>query len=127
MYRLNSEFTRMLVYVRANSLILVLILANLLFNIIANASFKVSAGSPNFRSFLIWQIVGNSAGLITVLTLTWLLRYVPLHVAFPVTTGLAVIGVQMAAGGLIFGEVISLQDWLGALLVVMGIVLISGW
>jgi multidrug transporter EmrE-like cation transporter len=127
MYRLNSEFTRMLVYVRANSLILVLILANLLFNIIANASFKVSAGSPNFRSFLIWQIVGNSAGLVTVLTLTWLLRYVPLHVAFPVTTGLAVIGVQMAAGGLIFGEVISLQDWLGALLVVMGIVLISGW
>ena len=68
--------------------------ANLLFNVVANASFKVSATSPNWRSFVTWQVIGNLAGFVTVLTLTGLLRFIPLHVAYPVTVGLAVIGVQ---------------------------------
>jgi len=63
--------------------------------------------------------------LITVLTLTWLLRYLPLHVAYPVTAGLAMIGVQVAAARWLFGEAISAGQWLGTLLVVTGIVLIS--
>ena len=99
---------------------------NLLFNIVANASFKLSAASSSWRGFLAWQLVGNLAGFITVLTLTGLLRYIPLHVAYPVTAGLAVIGVQMAAAGLFFREPISPVQWLGTLLVVAGIVLISG-
>ena len=98
---------------------------NLLFNIVANASFKLSATSAEWRSFLAWQVVGNLAGLITVLTLTWLLRYLPLHVAYPVTAGLAVIGVQVAAARWLFDEAVSPTQWLGTLLVVTGIVLIS--
>lgn len=103
-----------------------LIGGNLLFNIIANASFKLSAASPAWRGFLAWQLVGNLAGFITVLTLTGLLRFVPLHVAYPVTAGLAVIGVQVVAAGLFFHEPISPTQWLGTLLVVAGIALISG-
>lgn len=99
---------------------------NLLFNVVANASFKYSAASPNWRGFLAWQVVGNIAGLITVLTLTALLKYVPLHVAFPVTTGLTVIGVQVVAAHWLFGEIISMPRWWGALLVIFGIVLLSG-
>jgi len=103
----------------------VLIGGNLLFNIVANASFKLSAASSGWRNFLAWQIVGNLAGLVTVLTLTALLRFIPLHVAFPLTTGLAVVGVQVVAASLLFHEPISSAQWLGALLVVMGIVLIG--
>ena len=108
-----------------NTLVVALILGNLIFNIVANASFKVSAESPNWKSFLFWQVVGNLAGFITVITLTGLLRFIPLHIAFPVTTGLAVLGVQVFAGIFLFGESISFSQWLGTMLVVFGIVLLS--
>ena len=107
-------------------LIIALILGNLLFNIIANASFKASAESSTLKTFLFWQVVGNLAGLITVITLTGLLRYIPLHIAFPVTTGLAVIGVEVIAGIFLFGESISSAQWTGTILVVLGIALLSG-
>ena len=105
--------------------LLALVGVNTLFNIIANAAFKVSAFSPNWRGFLIWQVVGNIAGLITVLTLTALLRLIPLHVAFTVTTGLAVLGVQIAAASVLFHEPVSRMQWMGAMLVVLGIALVS--
>ncbi len=107
-------------------LVLVLIAGNFLFNIIANASFKVSADSPTFRTFLIWQVIGNLAGLVTVITLTWLLRFIPLHVAFPLTTGLAVIGMQVVASGFLFGERITTPQWWGTIFIVLGIILIGG-
>lgn len=104
----------------------VLLAANLLFNIIANASFKVSAHSSTWRGFLVWQVIGNLAGFITVLTLTGLLRFIPLHVAYPLTTGLAVIGVQVGAAWLLFHETISATHWIGTLLIAAGIVLLAG-
>jgi len=104
----------------------VLILCYTVFSIIANSSLKISATSEAWRGFLLWQIVGNLAGFITVLALTGLLRFAPLHVAYPVTAGLAVIGVQVVAARWFFGESISTTQWLGTLLVVVGIVLIGG-
>jgi len=104
---------------------LVLLGGNLFFNILANAGFKLSAASSGWRGFLGWQVVGNLAGFITVLTLTGLLRYLPLHVAYPITAGLAVIGVQVVAARWLFGEAISSGQWLGTLLVAIGIVLVS--
>lgn len=104
---------------------LVFICLNLLFNVVANIGFKYSADSPSWRSFLAWQIIGNVAGLLTVLTLTALLRYIPLGVAFTVTTGLAVIGVQVAASSFLFHEPVSQPQWLGALLVTAGIALVA--
>lgn len=104
---------------------LVLLGDNLFFNILVNAGFKLSATSSEWRGFLVWQVIGNLAGFITVLTLTGLLRYLPLHVAYPVTAGLAVIGVQVVAARWLFGEAISSGQWLGTLLVAIGIVLVS--
>lgn len=109
----------------ASALVLLLIVINLAFNILANASFRLSAMSGNWRGILIWQVVGNLAGLVTVITLTWLLRYMPLSIAFPLTTGLTVLGVQMAAASWIFNEPISQRQWLGTLAVVLGIWLIQ--
>lgn len=104
----------------------VLVGSNMLFNVIAHTSFKYSTASPGWRGFLGWQIVGNLAGLATVITLTALLRHQLLHVAFPVTTGLAVIGVQVLGNRFIFHESISSIQWLGTLLVVLGIAQIGG-
>jgi multidrug transporter EmrE-like cation transporter len=106
--------------------VVALVGGNLLFNVLANASFKVSADSRTWREFLVWQVAGNLAGLVTVLTLTGLLRHMPLHVAFPLTTGLAVIGVQVGAAWLLFRESIAPAQWMGTLLVVAGILLIGG-
>lgn len=97
---------------------------NLLFNILANASFKISALSPSWRGILTWQVIGNLAGFITVLTLTGLLRHMPLSVAFPVTTGLSIIGVQMIAAHFYFHESISTAQWLGTLLITIGVFLV---
>jgi multidrug transporter EmrE-like cation transporter len=104
---------------------LALIGGNLLFNVVANAGFKVSAASTTWRGFLLWQVVGNLAGFVTVLTLTGLLRFQPLHIAYPLTAGLAVIGVQVLAAKWFFHESITSVQWLGTLLVVFGIVLVS--
>ncbi|MGA2112193.1 MAG: hypothetical protein ABSG98_08605 [Anaerolineales bacterium] len=107
-------------------LVLGLLAANLAFNVLANASFKVSALSANWRGFLFWQVVGNLSGFLTVLSLTWLLRYDALHVVFPLTTGLAVVGVQVLAAALFFHETITPPQWLGTILIVLGIMLIGG-
>ena len=102
-----------------------LVIGCTIFNIVANASFKAAAQSPNWRGFLTWQVAGNLAGFLTVLALTGLLRFVPLAVAFPVTTGLAVIGVQVAAAALIFHEPISTAQWAGTGVIVLGIFLVG--
>ena len=102
-----------------------LFLANFLFNVVSNASFKFSAQRPDWYGIIAWQVVGNLAGFITVITLTLLLRNTSLNVAFPITAGLSVVGVQVFAAWLLFHEPISLVKWLGTLLIVFGIILIG--
>ncbi len=102
-----------------------LLLLNLVFNILGNASFKLSALAANWKGLVGWQVAGNLAGFITVLTLTGLLKYLPLHVAQPMVQGLAIIGVQIVASKLFFHEAISPAQWIGMLLIVGGIVLIQ--
>jgi len=52
-------------------------------------------------------------------------RFLPLHVAFTITTGLAVVGVQVVASVVLFHEMITPSQWLGTLLVIVGIGLIG--
>jgi len=105
--------------------VLTLLAGNLFFNVVSNASFKISAHSHHWREFLTWQAIGNLAGFITVLTLTGLLRFIPLHVAYPVTVGLSVIGVQVWAAKWLFHEPITTAQWLGTLLITLGILLFA--
>jgi len=102
-----------------------LIILNLAFNVLANASFRISAMSDTWRGILNWQVIGNIAGFITVITLTLLLRHMPLSIAFPLTTGLAVLGVQLVASIWLFHEPVSERQWLGTLAIVIGIWLIQ--
>jgi undecaprenyl phosphate-alpha-L-ara4N flippase subunit ArnE len=111
----------------ANGVILIVLLAsNVLFQVIGNSGFKLSATSGDARGFWTWQVVGNLAGLASVITITVMLRFLPLSIVFPVTTGLTVIGIQVFAAGFLFRESISPVQWLGTLLVVAGIALIGG-
>ena len=124
---IRTAFATTIQSISGRSLLLtaILVASNMVFNVIANTSFKYSAMSQGWRGFLGWQIAGNLAGLATVITLTALLRHHPLNVAFPVTTGLAVIGVQVLGSRFIFHEPVTSVQWLGTLLVVLGIALIG--
>jgi len=105
-------------------LVLALIVGNVVFNVLSNIGFKLSI-LGDWRHFLTWQVAGNVLGFAGVLTFTGLLRFVPLNVAYPVTIGLSVIGVNVFAAKLFFGETIGPFRWAGSLLVVGGIILIG--
>ena len=102
-----------------------MLLLNLVFNILGNASFKLSALAANWKGLVGWQVVGNLAGFVTVLTLTGLLKYLPLHVAQPMVQGLAILGVQIVAARLFFHETISPTQWIGMAVIIAGMVLIQ--
>ncbi|HEY9152066.1 MAG TPA: hypothetical protein VIN60_04205 [Anaerolineales bacterium] len=123
----NNRFTSISIpkIESTSALVFWLIVVNLGFNVLANAAFRVSALSDSWRGLVTWQVVGNLAGFITVITLTWMLKYMPLSVAFPLTTGLTVLGVQMVAASWIFKEPVSERQWLGTLAIVVGIWLIQ--
>jgi len=97
---------------------------NVIFSILDNAAFHVSARSSTWSEVLTWQLVGSLAGLVTVLSLTGMLRYLPLGIAFPVTTGMSVVGVQVVAAKWLFQEPIDVVQWTGALLICLGVFLI---
>jgi multidrug transporter EmrE-like cation transporter len=103
----------------------ILTAGNVLFNVIANSSFKLSSQGRSWREFLLWQVVGNLSGFIAVLIFTFLLRYLPLHVAFPLIQGLAIIGIQVAAASWLFHEVISPAHWVGTALIIFGILILG--
>lgn len=105
--------------------IVILVLTNLAMVVTANVSFKFSALSPGWRGLLAWQVVGNLAGFASVLTLTFLLRHIPLHVAYALSAGLGFVLVQVLGARLIFHEAISTSQWFGVALVAGGIMLIS--
>jgi len=68
----------------------------------ANVLLNLSAHAATTRLFLLFQAAGNLAGLGGVLAYTWLMRRMPLHVAFPLTRGVGVLGVQLVGALLVF-------------------------
>jgi multidrug transporter EmrE-like cation transporter len=103
-----------------------LVLAYTALTVLASVGFKTSAGASDWRGFFSGQVVGNLAGFASVLALTGLLRLVPIHIAYPATQGLAVVGVQVISAWLLFNETIDPLQWVGTVFVVGGIVLIGG-
>jgi multidrug transporter EmrE-like cation transporter len=102
-----------------------LFLVHMVMTAFATAGFKFSALSTNLRGFWSWQVLGNLAGFGTVLALTGLLRFFPLHVAYPACQGLAILGVNLISARLVFKETITPLQWSGALLIIAGIVLVT--
>ncbi|MCM8745584.1 hypothetical protein NET03_03475 [Thermomicrobium sp. CFH 73360] len=122
----GSVLDRWLPFAYRSELIVIGIATHLGFNIVAAAAFRLAALSSSWITFLVWQVVGNLAGFVTVLALTVLLRYLPLSIAYPITTGLSVIGVQVIAASVLLHESLPLRVWLGTALIVSGILLVGG-
>ena len=58
---------------------------------------KMSADAATTWLFIAMQVAGNLAGFVGVLAYTGLLRTLPLQIAFPLSRGMAVLGVQVIA------------------------------
>jgi len=101
------------------------LLCYLVFVTSANVFLKLSADASGVWMFVAMQAAGNLAGLVGVLAYTGLLRTLPLHLAFPLSRGLAVLGVQLAASVLVFHESFRLTEALGAGLVAAGIIVVG--
>jgi len=106
-------------------LILGLIVVNLASFLVRSIAFKWSAMSENTAGFLRWQIVGNFAGFLTVLSLTGLLKFISLRDANAITVGLSFILVQVIGAQMIFHEPVDTLAWVGSGLIVAGIALVS--
>ncbi|MCS7052022.1 MAG: hypothetical protein NZL87_10430 [Thermomicrobium sp.] len=121
----ESVLDRWLPVVHRNEFILLGFATHLSFNVVAALAFRLAAASSSWPAFLAWQVVGNLAGFVTVLALTVLLRFLPLSLVYPLTTGLAVIGVQVLAAHLLLHEPLAPRVWLGTGLIVAGILLVG--
>lgn len=106
-------------------LIASLVVANLAMVVLSNVSFKFSALEPDWPGLLRWQVLGNLAGLASVVTFTIMLRHLSLAIAFGLSAGLGFVLVQVVGARLIFQEAVTSGQWLGVALVTAGIVLIS--
>lgn len=91
----------------------------------ANVLLKRSADAGSLAPFLAFQIAGNLAGFGGVLVYTALLRTLPLHVAFPLSRGAAVLGVQLVASIVVFHESFTITEALGTAAVVAGVILLG--
>ena len=103
----------------------VLLLCYLVVVTAANVFLKLSAGAGAIWYFLVMQIAGNLAGFVGVLAYTGLLQTLPLHIAFPITRGLVVLGIQLAASLLFFHEVVRPREAVATVLVAAGIILVG--
>jgi len=102
-----------------------LLLGYLVFVTSANIFLKLSADSGGWAMFIAMQAAGNLAGFVGILAYTGLLRTMPLHVAFPLSRGLVVLGVQLVATVLVFHEAFRPTEAVGAGLVAAGIIVVG--
>ncbi len=96
----------------------------LVFVTAANVLLKQAAGAGAGLPFLALLVAGNVVGFGGILAYTGLLRTLPLHIAFPLSRGFAVIGV-LASSLLLFHEQLKVTEAIGAALVTAGIVLVG--
>ena len=101
------------------------LLCYLVFVTSANVFLKLSADANGVWLFIAMQAAGNLAGFVGILAYTGLMRTLPLHIAFPLTRGFVVLGVQLVGGMIVLKEKISPLAWVGTGLILSGIVLFS--
>jgi len=102
-----------------------LTLSNLIFTVVSNIGFKLSADSAGWQAFLWWQVVGNTAGFLSVIAFTVLLRMISLHVAWAVTAGFGFALVEVIGARFFFQEAITSWQWFGVALITCGIFVVS--
>ena len=102
-----------------------LLAAYFVFVTASNVLLKLSADARETWTLAALFAAGNVAGFVGVLAYTGLLRTLPLHVAFPLSRGLVVLGVQLLASLLFFHERFTVREAGGVALVTAGIILVG--
>lgn len=87
--------------------------------------FKYAAGAGSMKSTILWFLGAGVAGTVSMVLYTVFLKYVPLHVGYALLFGLGFVVVQVVAARFILKEQVSMLQWIGAAVVVAGIVLIA--
>jgi multidrug transporter EmrE-like cation transporter len=101
------------------------VLGHTVMNVFSNIFYKKSADVKGIARFGLWQIVAGTFSFIGVLSYTFSLKYLPVSVAFPVTQGLAVVGVTIIGAWLVYKEKIQRIQWLAMALITIGILFVS--
>lgn len=101
-------------------LILLSISAYIFFHVLSHIGFKMSVQNKNLKNFIYWQVIGNLSGFLSVLSYTYLLTLLPLHLGYAITIGLGQIFVQVFAAKILFKEEIMPLQWLGISLIILG-------
>ncbi len=102
-----------------------LVLCYFLFVTASNVLLKLAADGRETGAIVLAFAAGNVAGFVGVLAYTGLLRTLPLHIAFPLSRGLVVLGVQLLAALVFFHERFTLKEAGGVVLVTAGIILVG--
>ena len=102
-----------------------LLAAYFVFVTASNVLLKLSADARETWMLAALFAAGNVAGFVGILAYTGLLRTLPLHVAFPLSRGLVVLGVQLLASLLFFHERFTVREAGGVALVTAGIILVG--
>lgn len=92
---------------------------------VGQVSFKQSTMVSGFWRFVAWQALGHFVAFTGVLAYTWLIKLTSLHLAYAVHSALGFVIVQVIGAWLIFKERITPGQWIGAALVVVGILVIA--
>jgi multidrug transporter EmrE-like cation transporter len=103
----------------------VLLVCYFLFVTGSNVFLKLSADAHETWVLAVMFAAGNLAGFVGILAYTGLLRSLPLHVAFPLSRGLVVLGVQLLASLVFFRETFTLREAGAVALVTAGIILVG--
>ncbi len=101
------------------------ILGHTAMNVISNILYKKSVMVKGIARFGLWQIIAGTFSFVGVLSYTFSLKSLPVSIAFPVTQGLAVVGVTIIGAMLVYKEKIQRIQWLAMVLITIGILLVS--
>ena len=107
------------------AIVFLLLVVNLVFATAANILIKLSSDAATAALFIVFQIAGNVAGLLGVLAYTGVLKRLPLHIGYPLTQGIAAIGVLGFGSVLVFKESFGTREAIGCALVVAGVALVG--
>lgn len=92
----------------------------IVFTVVSNVSFKLSVQNKDIKNFIFWQIIGNLTGFLSVIVYTYLLTLIPFYLGYALTTAFGQIFVQVLGAKWFFKEEISVSQWFGIILIIIG-------
>ena len=94
------------------------------FNVLSYILYKWIAQKPHSGFWYLVFSVGLIFGAVNVLFFTKSLKSLPLNVAYPIFSGACIFAIALISH-VAFGERLSLNNWVGAVLVIAGIAFLT--